>query len=200
LPAHASTITLDKITIDDSNCTSSKGCYGMSWTLTINEGGFIDTSNNTYQYEAILSVTDVSNPSTVISAVDFKVSDSVDSKVFLASAPSTSTLASWVTSANNLTSGGCGGSGAGYVCSQSKDAADYNLASLPTVQAWDFYFNTSSPIFADLIGAHIGAKLVDLSKPGQLLSASYSVPEPGSLFLFGAAGLAALLFRRRVNA
>lgn len=202
-PARAATIT-----IDSSNCTSSGGCYGMEWTLTVNMLDAPKTIDGvTYNYEAILQVLDDPNvagdPTMVISAVDFKVSDSVDA-AYLYEYPS-AISGGWSTSVNVLNSKGCTtGSTAGFVCSQTKtDPANFT-APLDLSQAitWGWYFSTADPLFAGLTGAHIGAKMTDLSNSGRLLSASYTtVPEPGTLTLliagFGAA--AASRIRRRRN-
>lgn len=172
LPANATTITIDSST----GCTA---CYGLSWTLTINSAGGYVFNGTTYGYEAILSVADDPNvagtpsSSLVISAVDFKASNTVTNAA-LYSFPTTSS--GWSTYVNVLNSGGCSGPNAGFVCSQSAtDPANFTT-TLSTL-AWGWYFNTSDPIFAGLFGAHIGAKLTSLSNPGQLLSVTYSVPE-----------------------
>jgi hypothetical protein len=183
LPANATTITIDSST----GCTA---CYGLSWTLTINSAGGYMLNGTTYGYQAILSVTDDPNvagtpsSSLVISAVDFKVSNTVLNGA-LYSFPTSSS--GWSTSVNALNSAGCTGANAGFVCSQSAtDPA--NFTSTLSTLAWGWYFNTTDPIFAGLGGAHIGAKLTDLANPGQLLSQTYSVPESRTM-VFLALGL-----------
>ena len=189
------------ITIDSTNCNSSSGCYGLEWMLTVNTLAAPTTFGGvSYDYQAILQVLDDPNvagdPTAVISAVDFKASSGVSSAA-LYTYPSLIS-GGWTTSVKGLNSGGCGGSSqAGFVCSQSStDPANFtapiNLADAIT---WGWYFNTSDPIFTSLIGAHIGAKMTDLSNNGKLLSASYTVPEPGTLTLL-AAGFAALVATR----
>jgi hypothetical protein len=194
LPARASSVT-----IDSTNCNSSSGCYGLTWTLSVESGTF-DTLLDTYEYKAVLEVTDDSlvagTPSVVISAVDFKVSDSV-SNAELISIP-TSSSGGWTTYTNVLNSGGCTGANAGFVCSQSpSDPANFTASTTP--QTWVWYFNTSDPLFADLYGAHIGAKMTSLSTSGRLLSAT-AVPEPGTLALLGAGLTMAAVRRRRARA
>ena len=194
LPARATSFT-----IDSTNCNSSAGCYGLDWTLIVTSGSF----GGTYGYRALLQVSDdplvTGTPSVVISAVDFKASNSV-SGAELYTVPSSTVLSKWDTRLNGLNSAGCTGSGAGFVCSQASilpsDPANFVASS--TLQTWGWYFNTSDPLFTDLIGGHIGAKLTDISNPGKLLSASYeitSVPEPGTLALL-CAGFAVAVFRK----
>ena len=188
----------DTITIDSTNCSSTGGCYGLAWTLTINTVSIV-YGGVTYGYQALLSVTDdpavSGTPNIIISAVDFKVSSSV-SGAALYTVPSSTSLSTWSTVLNNLNSNGCTTPGGGFVCSDSAtDPANF-LASA-TAQTWGWYFNTSDPIFSLLNGAHIGAKLTNLSRPGRLLSATHTVPEPSSLSLLGAAGVAMVLARYR---
>lgn len=193
-------ISANAIVIDSTNCNSSGGCFGLSWQLNVNTGSYTYGGTN-YGYQATLSVTDdplvSGTPSVVISAVDFKVSSTV-SGAALYTVPTSTVLGTWSTSLNGLNSSGCAGAGSGFVCSQSAtDPANFTASS--TGQVWGWYFNTSSSLFTLLDGAHIGAKLTDLSRPGKLLSATYvSVPEPASLSLLSL-GLGVLLLgvRRR---
>jgi len=187
------------ITIDSSNCNSGGGCYGLEWILTVNALSTAKTIDGvTYNYEAVLQVLDDPNvagdPNAVISAVDFKVSNSV-SAAYLYEFP-TAISGGWSTSAGNLSSKGCKtGSGAGFVCSQTQtDSANFT-APLTASDAitWGWYFSTNDPLFSGLMGAHVGAKMTDLSNNGKLLSDSYTtVPEPGTLTLL-ASGIAALI-------
>ena len=184
LPAHA-----DSFTIDSTNCSAPGDCYDLSWMLTINSGTF-----GAFSYEAILDVADDPNvsgtPTATISAVDFKVSSSVVNATLYAFPTSSS---GWTTGVNVLSSAGCVGPNAGFVCSDSSsDPAEFVGPTL----TWGWYFNTDDPIFPSLDGGHIGAKLTTLSTPGQLLSQTHSVPEPSTLLLLGT-GLAAVAFRRR---
>jgi len=187
LPAQATTIT-----IDSTNCNAD--CYGLSWTLSVVAGDF---GGGLYDYQALLQVNDDLNltgtPSAVISAVEFKASSSV-SDALLYSYPGSSS--GWSTSYNSgLNAGGCSGSGSGFVCSQTAtDPADFVGSTL----TWGWYFNTTDPLFADLIGAHIGAKLTYLSDPGKLLSV-YNVPEPQTIALMALGGLFVLVARRRFS-
>lgn len=188
------------IVIDSTNCTSSSGCYGLAWTLEVDAGSFL-FGGTMYGYRARLSVADDvlvgGTPAVVISAVNFKVSSTV-SAAALYTVPASTVLSAWATSLNGLNSSGCVGSGSGFVCSQSSnipyDPANFTASNL--AQTWGWYFNTSGSIFSALNGAHIGAKLTDLSKPGKLLSAKFivtTVPEPGMLALL-TLGLALLGF------
>jgi hypothetical protein len=195
VPARASSVT-----IDSTNCNSSAGCYGLSWTLSLTTGTFVGLDPlDIYGYKAVLEVTDdplvAGTSSVVISAVDFKVSDSVSGGELVSSPISSS---GWVTYTNVLNSGGCTGPNAGFICSQtSSDPA--NFTGSTTAQTWVWYFNTSDAIFTDLYGAHIGAKVTDLSTKGRLLSAT-AVPEPGTLVLIGAGLSLAAIRRRRARA
>jgi hypothetical protein len=184
LPASAASIT-----IDSQNCSGD--CFGLTWTLTVNELG------GSWDYEAILTVADdlmvPGTPNRVVSAVDFKVAAHITSGE-LYSAPTA--LGNWSTYVGVLNSGGCMSGSAGFLCSQS--SASPALFSGSTLE-WKWNFNVDQPLFADLNGAHIGAKLTTLDKPGKLLSEVYTpvaVPEPGSLSLLGL-GLAACLAGRR---
>jgi len=199
LPAGA-----ESVTIDSTNCTSGDGCYGLAWTLSITGGSF---DGGAYAYQALLSVVDdplvSGTPSIVISAVNFKVSSTVgDAELF--SVPTSTLLGQWSTSLSNLSSGGCSGGGSGFVCSQASVAPTdpANFVASNVAQTWGWYFNADTPIFTGLDGAHIGAKLTDLSRPGQLLSAEYhvAVPEPGtlSMFVLGLAGFFGVRRRRLV--
>lgn len=181
MPAHASSVT-----INNSNCTPAGGCFGLAWTLTVNTGSYTFGGTN-YQYQAFFSVQDdtlvAGTPNTTISAVTFKASNSV-SKAVLYSSPASTLLNQWSTFTKNLSSNGCTGGGAGFVCSQSSTSPAKFVAS-STPQVWAWYFNGGS-LFAGLNGAHIGAKLTTLNKNGQLLSQTFvaQVPEPGTFAVF----------------
>jgi PEP-CTERM motif-containing protein len=207
LIASVSSVQAETITIDSSNCNSSGGCYGLEWILTVNTlDSPVTIDGQTYDYEAILQVLDdpdvAGDPTVTISAVDFKVSNSIDA-AYLYEYPTTSS--NWSTSINNLNSKGCTtGSSAGFVCSQSKtDPANFTAPLLlADAITWGWYFSTSDPLFEGLLGAHIGAKLTDLSNSGKLLSASYTgVPEPATLTLLlaGAVTAVGVRARRRKN-
>ena len=180
LPAAASSIT-----IDSSNCNSGSGCYGLSWTLDITAGSFTGL-HDTYNYRATLTIADdplIATPSSgqIISAVSFKATTELGS-FELFNAPSTGP---WTTSANNLSSGGCSGSGAGFICSSTL-GQEAITGSNPLQFVW--YFDSTDPGVGDLGDTmHIGAKMttIDPYVPGKLLSASATVPEPSSLSLLG---------------
>jgi PEP-CTERM motif-containing protein len=180
LPAAASSIT-----IDSSNCNSGGGCYGLSWTLDITAGSFTGLLGN-YNYRATLNIADDPLVSTAsggqtISAVTFKATTDLGN-FELFTAPSSGP---WTTSANNLSSGGCSGSGVGFICSSTL-GQEAITGSSPLQFVW--YFNSSDPGVGDLGDTmHIGAKMttIDPYVPGKLLSASATVPEPSSLSLLG---------------
>jgi PEP-CTERM motif len=174
----------------------------LEWSLTVDQFSAPNSLNGVlYDYMATLTVQDDptidTNPTSyVISAVDFKVSGAKATGADLFSVPLSSSA--WTTGINGLSAGGCtNNSNPGFVCSQtSSDPA--NFTSFDTV-SWIWYFNASGIIGPDMIGDHIGAKLTDLSNRGKLLSASYTVPEPGTLTLLtlGIAGALVTRARRR---
>jgi hypothetical protein len=191
LPAAA-----ESITIDSSNCGNN--CFGLQWTLTINEGPYSYLGSD-YGVEAILQVADdllvLGTPTHTISAVDFKPGTALSEAVLYAAPTS---LANWQTTSGVLNSGGCNGqAAAGFVCSQNGiDPAVFNGLML----TWAWYFNSDAALFEGLNGAHIGAKVTTLDRPGKLFSEAYdppvTVPEPGSVSLLGM-GLAACFAARR---
>jgi hypothetical protein len=208
LTAAAATAQASTITIDSTNCSEPTKCFGLAWTLTINPGSF---GGGLFNHEALLSVADdpliAGLPSVVISAVNFKAANSVTNGM-LVSVPASTTVSKWHTSPGGLNSGGCSGSGAGFICSEASVGVSdpANFVASAAGELWQWYFNTSGPLFEDLEGAHVGAKLTPLDRPGRLLSQEYSgpevpppappVPEPATIVLLGA-GLTAAAIRGR---
>jgi PEP-CTERM motif len=180
LPAAASSIT-----IDSTNCNSGSGCYGLDWTLDVTAGSFTGVQG-TYNYRATLTIADdplvpTASGGQIISAVTFKATTEVGT-FELVTAPSTGP---WTTTANNLSSGGCSGSGVGFICSSTL-GQEAVTGSTPLQFVW--YFNSTDPGVGELGDTmHIGAKMttIDPYVPGKLLSASATVPEPSSLSLLG---------------
>jgi hypothetical protein len=193
LPASA-----EIITIDSSNCGND--CFGLRWTLSVNQGSYSYLGAD-YGFEAILQVSDdplvPGTPSTVISAVDFKVSSGLsDAALYL----SPTTLTNWTTGISAMNSGGCTGpAAAGFVCSQNGiDPALFSGLML----TWAWYFNSDAALFEALNGAHIGGKITALDRPGKLFSEAYTTPVPvpdpaGSMALLSL-GLAACFWGLRV--
>lgn len=99
-PAKADTVTL-------SGCGS---CFGATYTLTT-------TPNGGSSYHAVLTIdtSTYSGPGTVISSVDFKVTNDVVPPLTLTAAPGGT--AGWSTQENNINNADCSGNGNSFVCS-----------------------------------------------------------------------------------
>lgn len=160
-----------------TNSTCGGDCFGSTYSLVIDDGGTADTN-----YHAILTVntTQYSGPGTHISAVDFKVGNSVSSAT-LTSAPGDA--ANWFTVFNNGQAGQeCSGSGQGFVTSC--DQAPSNLAPVGGMLTWEWDFTSSS----DITFGHLGVKYDNAAGnlQGQIISIS-TVPEPSATVLLGVA-------------
>lgn len=199
LLACSSLASADSVTI--SNCS---GCFGGTYTLTVNPVG-----SSTTNFTVTLTIdarnvvggqNGLNSNATHIGAVSFKVSNTVIT-FNLTSAPGGTGL--WLTSQNGINNAGCANSGSGMICSM--DPAPISAAIIgqsTSVYTWTWNITVpSGSIFAGLGGAHIGAQYDNPSGTlnGQIVSLTApQIPEPGTLVLFGTGlfGVAAAVRRR----
>jgi PEP-CTERM motif len=132
-----------------------------------------------------------------ISAVDFKIGSK---DAFAGSvAPPNGT---WNTSSGPISNGGCGGNGAGFVCSQAASTASFAATGGDLTWSW-----TGVTVSGDVVLGHVGYKYDNAtgSLNGHIVSDSSfgggggsSVPEPGVLQLLGVGLVGLGVMRRRL--
>jgi hypothetical protein len=175
LPRAASASLVLDVFADCSTAT----CFGSTYRLIIDDGG---TTDSNYIATLLIDTNGYNGGQQFISAVDFKVSNTVTGATLTAGPGG---AANWTTVFNAGQAGnGCTGAGQGFVTSC--DFAPVTLASVPGgVLTWTWSFSTSSPISF----GHIGTKYNNAAGTtnGQIMSAgsSVQVPEPTSLSLLG---------------
>jgi hypothetical protein len=195
----ASTIQADVL----SGCGT---CQGSSYLLQYNSGN-TTTSGGVSTYDVFLSInpTNYNGGGLYINAVAIKVS-SMEKSTGNSVVAAPGGAASWALQTGGLNSGGCDGSGGGFICAQ-----DGHTAPVPpnpaygsgTTYTWEFHYATTKSLLTGNLASTIKAQYVDASgnKVGALVSEGITlqacttdcgvfpgggpVPEPTSVVLFG---------------
>ena len=156
-------------------------CFGVVYTLTIDDSPDVLTFSNHAMLE--LDLAGYTGFGTHVKSVNFKVSSDVTA-FNLTDAPGG--VLDWTTIEAPISGAGCGGSEAGFVCSDDNSPATSAPVLGGPAYVWEWDFTPNGAIFENLIGAHIGAKYWSVDHPnGWITSAEAPIPEPNSVILFG---------------
>ena len=177
VPYFAEATQLLDVTVNNDTLCGSGGCYGLSYELIITDAN--DADNTTYT--AAIKITGTyTGALPFISAVDFKLANTITSATLTAAPGGTAT---WLTATNvGQAAGDCVGHGNGFVCSADIDPNNGAPTGANLNYEWDYTFNTSST----LAFGHLGACFdIATNSPGGPCVSISSVPEPSTLILLG---------------